>query len=297
MAQHITVVDYDPAWPTRFAAERALLAPIFGDEALAIWHIGSTAVPGLAAKPIIDIMVVVRDMAAVDALAPQFAAVGYEYLGEFGLPRRRYLRKGGDERTHQIHIFGLESEAQIVRHLALRDYLRGHDTTAYAQLKRQLAQRYPYDIEGYCDGKDALVKELEQQALAWYDPIWLRLYLKAREVQRPRCIGSYVEAGQVAAALESDHGAIFCGVCLDTACSLGMCAERNAIGTMLTAGSSTVKRLVVVMPDGRLGLPCGACCELLLQLGAGAAELLLETEPVRTTTISALLPQWWGERR
>lgn len=57
MAQHITVVDYDPSWPTRFAAERALLAPIFGDEALAIWHIGSTAVPGLAAKPIIDIMV------------------------------------------------------------------------------------------------------------------------------------------------------------------------------------------------------------------------------------------------
>lgn len=235
-------------------------------------------------------------MAAVDALAPQFAAVGYEYLGEFGLPRRRYLRKGGDERTHQIHIFGLESEAQIVRHLALRDYLRGHDTTAYAQLKRQLAQRFPYDIEGYCDGKDALVKELEQQALAWYDQIWLRLYLKAREVQRPRCIGSYVEAGQVAAALESDHGAIFCGVCLDTACSLGLCAERNAIGTMLTAGSSAVQRLVVVMPDGRLGLPCGACCELLLQLGAGAAELLLETELVRTT-ISALLPQWWGEHR
>ena len=162
--QHITVVDYNPAWPELFAAERDLIAPVLGDHLLECYHIGSTAVPGLAAKPIIDLMVVVRDVALVDALAAQFEALGYEYLGEFGMAGRRYLRKGGAERTHQIHVFDLKSEHHIVRHLALRDYLRAHPAAcaAYAELKRQLAAQFPYDIEGYCEGKDAMVQELER---------------------------------------------------------------------------------------------------------------------------------------
>lgn len=232
--QHVTVVDYNPAWPELFAAERDLIAPVLGDHLLECYHIGSTAVPGLAAKPIIDLMVVVRDVTLVDALAAQFEALGYEYLGEFGMAGRRYLRKGGAERTHQIHVFDLKSEHHIVRHLALRDYLRAHPAAcaAYAELKRKLAAQFPYDIAGYCDGKDALVQELELKALAWYNASWERLYLQARAVQRPRTIGRFVETGQVAAALLTKTGAIFTGVCLDTACSLGMCAERNAIGTM-----------------------------------------------------------------
>ena len=97
---------------------------------------------------------------------------------------RRYLRKGGAERTHQIHVFDLKSEHHIVRHLALRDYLRAHPAAcaAYAELKRQLAAQFPYDIERYCEGKDALVQELERQALAWYDSSWERLYLQAQAV-------------------------------------------------------------------------------------------------------------------
>ena len=294
--QHVTVVDYNPAWPELFAAERDLIAPVLGDHLLECYHIGSTAVPGLAAKPIIDLMVVVRDVALVDALAAQFEAFGYEYLGEFGMAGRRYMRKGGGERTHQIHIFDLKSEHHIVRHLALRDYLRARPAAcaAYAELKRQLAAQFPYDIAGYCDGKDALVQELELKALAWYDASWERLYLQARVVQRPRTIGRLVETGQVAAALLTKTGAIFTGVCLDTACSLGMCAERNAIGSMLTAGESDMTRLVVVMPGGALGLPCGACRELMMQLGADALEILTEREPVQTVTLSALMPQWWG---
>lgn len=209
---------------------------------------------------------------------------------------RRYLRKGGGERTHQIHVFDLKSEHHIVRHLALCDYLRAHPAAcaAYAELKRQLAAQFPYDIERYCEGKDALVQELERQALAWYDSSWERLYLQARAVQNPRTIGAFVEAGQVAAAFLTRSGAIFTGVCLDTACSLGMCAERNAIGSMLTAGESDMTRLVVVMPGGALGLPCGACRELMMQLDANELEILTGREPVQTITLSALMPQWWG---
>ena len=264
--QHVTVVDYNPAWPELFAAERDLIAPVLGEQLLECYHIGSTAVPGLAAKPIIDLMVVVRDVALVDALAAQFESLGYEYMGEFGIAGRRYLRKGGGERTHQIHVFDLKSELHIVRHLALRDYLRAHPAAcaAYAELKRKLAAQFPW------------------------------LYLQARAVQNPRTIGAFVEAGQVAAAFLTRSGAIFTGVCLDTACSLGICAERNAIGSMLTAGESDMTRLVVVMPGDALGLPCGACRELMMQLDANELEILTGREPVQTITLSALMPQWWG---
>ena len=103
--QHITVVPYDPAWPGLYEAEAQAIAGVLGQRLTAIHHIGSTAVPGLAAKPVIDIMPVVRAVTETDECRADFEALGYEYLGEFGIPERRYLRKGGDERTHQMHIF------------------------------------------------------------------------------------------------------------------------------------------------------------------------------------------------
>lgn len=169
MAQHITVVDHNPAWAAQYAAEAEKLRAVLGENCTAIHHIGSTAVPGLMAKPILDIMPVVRDLRAVDRAAEDFRQLGYEYLGEFGIPGRRYLRKGGDERTHQVHIFQADDTANIERHLAVRDYLRTHDEAVrqYGALKARLAQAFPYDIEGYCDGKDAFVQALEKEALAW----------------------------------------------------------------------------------------------------------------------------------
>ena len=106
----------------------------------------------------------------VDVLNGEFVKLGYEYLGEFGIKGRRYLRKGGQERTHQIHIFQMEDDVNISRHLAFRDYLRSHRDVAmeYAALKKDLAARFPYDIDGYCDGKDAFVKRIENLALAEY---------------------------------------------------------------------------------------------------------------------------------
>ena len=95
MPQHIQVVDYDPAWPEKFKKEAERIRWILGDCCCEIYHIGSTSVPGLAAKPIIDIMPVVTDLGKADVLASQFEASGYEYLGEFGIPGRRYLRDSG----------------------------------------------------------------------------------------------------------------------------------------------------------------------------------------------------------
>ena len=169
MAQHIIVVDYDPCWEQQYLAEAKTIRAILGENCTAIFHIGSTAVRGLKAKPIIDIMPVVCSIAAVDEKQGAFEETGYEYLGEFGMAQRRYLRKGGDERTHQVHIFQETDRINIERHLAVRDFLRAHSEIArqYGALKESLARRYPYDIEGYCDGKAAFVKDLEHQALRW----------------------------------------------------------------------------------------------------------------------------------
>ena len=170
MPQHITVLEYDRAWPLKYEKEKEKITAILKENCAGIWHIGSTAVPGLSAKPILDILYAVQSLEAVDALSEDFARIGYEYLGEFGIPGRRYLRKGGDERTHQIHIFQADDQHNIRRHLAVRDYLRSHEAAraAYAELKKKLAQRFPYDIEGYCDGKEEFVRRMEALALDWY---------------------------------------------------------------------------------------------------------------------------------
>lgn len=168
MAQRVIVVDYDPAWPRAFCEEAARIRAILAENCVAIHHIGSTAVPGLAAKPIIDIMPVVRSLERVDLARAAFEDLGYEYMGEFGIPGRRYMRKGGDKRTHQVHIFCQTDVQNIRRHLAFRDHLRScaEDKAAYAALKRALAARFPRDIEGYCDAKAAFVRAIEEKALA-----------------------------------------------------------------------------------------------------------------------------------
>ena len=165
----VRVVQYNPEWPAMFAAGAAQLSAVFGHHLVAIHHIGSTSVPGLKAKPIIDILPVVDDITVVDKLTPEMAALGYEGLGEYGLPGRRYFRKGGDNRTHQVHAYDITSAKEIGRHLAVRDYLRTHPAVAreYGELKELLARQYPEDITGYSNGKDAFVKALEREALEW----------------------------------------------------------------------------------------------------------------------------------
>ena len=166
----VEVVPHNPLWQDAFEAEADLIADILGDNVAAIHHIGSTAIPNIYAKPIIDILVAVGDITQVDDRNLAMESLGYEAMGEFGIPDRRYFRKCNrfGTRTHHVHTFEVGS-VQIERHLAFRDYMRTHtdDARQYSQLKQQLAGRYPQDIEGYMDGKDGFIKDMDKKAAAW----------------------------------------------------------------------------------------------------------------------------------
>lgn len=166
----VEVVEHRPTWQDLFKKEAARIEAILADEMKTVHHIGSTSVPGLRAKPIIDMLVVVKEISKVDLFNESFRKIGYEAMGEYGIPGRRYFRKGAEVRTFQIHIFEESNQKDIIRHLAVRDYLKTHeaDAIAYGELKSRLAKQYPNDIRAYSEGKDAFVKDLEQKALAWY---------------------------------------------------------------------------------------------------------------------------------
>ena len=129
--------------------------------------------------------------------------------------------------------------------------------------------------------------------------IWDTLYERALEVQNGRVISPFVDAGGVAAAILTKSGNIYVGVCIDTCCSLGMCAERNAIANMITNGESKIDKVVAVMGDGRVGSPCGACRELMMQLSPESSkiEILTDQETKTTVTLGELMPDWWGRAR
>jgi len=170
LADRIVVVAYDPAWPAEFEAEAQRIARALGSNVVALHHIGSTAIPGMFAKPILDILLEVDDLAALDRETGALQALGYEAMGEFGIPRRRYFRKSNAAgvRTHHLHAFQV-GDAEIERHLAFRDYLIAHPAAAqaYGALKQELARRFVDDRQAYMDGKDAFVKEQEAKALQW----------------------------------------------------------------------------------------------------------------------------------
>lgn len=165
MSRQVTVVPYQSAWPHQFAEEAEALQRVLGSQAVFIHHIGSTAVPGLDAKPIIDMMPVIRDRETLDHLAQPLARLGYEALGEYGISGRRFFRKGGVQPTHHVHVYHY-ADLAVARHLALRDYLAAFPKEAegYSALKRGLAAHFPRDIAGYVTGKQAFVRALEQRA-------------------------------------------------------------------------------------------------------------------------------------
>ncbi len=128
---------------------------------------------------------------------------------------------------------------------------------------------------------------------------WNELYNIAKEKLNPRVISPFIEAGGVAAAVLTDKGNVYTGVCIDTACTLGMCAERNAIANMITNGENKIVKLICVMEDGSVGSPCGACREYLMQLDrdSGDMEILTDLENESTVKLSDLIPDWWGKSR
>lgn len=128
------------------------------------------------------------------------------------------------------------------------------------------------------------------------EKIWDELYTAAKQVLRPRRISDRMEAGGVAAAVEAGSGRVYVGVCVDAACSLGVCAERNAIFNMITCGESVLRRVIAVDWDGRALPPCGACRELMAELMPEtykSVEIMLDYEAARVVTLGDLTPEWW----
>lgn len=128
------------------------------------------------------------------------------------------------------------------------------------------------------------------------EPIWNELYTAAKAVLKPREVSRLVEAGGVAAAIESASGKIYTGVCVDTACTLGICAERNAIFHMLTCGENAIRRVIAIDRHGNALPPCGACRELMSQLmpdNCRNIEIMLDYDAGKAVTLGQLTPEWW----
>ncbi|MBW3570749.1 MAG: GrpB family protein [Gemmatimonadetes bacterium] len=166
----VEVVPHDPRWRDAFEAEAKHVAAALGENVTAIHHIGSTAIPGIHAKPVVDLLVEVRDLAELDGRSSAMESLGYEVMGEYGIPGRRYFRKDDQEgtRTHNLHAFETGA-AEVERHLAFRDYMIAHpgDAQQYGELKRKLADEHPQSMDGYMDGKDAFIKEMDRRAAEW----------------------------------------------------------------------------------------------------------------------------------
>lgn len=157
------IVAHDPAWAGAYAQEARAIAAAIGESHIELHHIGSTAVPGLPAKPIIDILGIAASFALLDT--SPLAPLGYEDVGAYGIEGRRYFRKSdvAGVRTHHLHIF-LAGALPIAHHLAFRDYLRAHPQRAavYAACKHRFA-----DAPDYQQAKEPLVRQLLAEALSW----------------------------------------------------------------------------------------------------------------------------------
>lgn len=129
--------------------------------------------------------------------------------------------------------------------------------------------------------------------------IWTTLYNAAKKVQKTRAVSPFIEVGGVAAAILSESGKIYTGICIDTASSLGMCAERNAIANMLSNGESKIDKVLAITSDGKIGSPCGACREIMMQLSkdSGNIEIMQDYENRKTIRLKDLMPDWWGYTR
>jgi GrpB-like predicted nucleotidyltransferase (UPF0157 family) len=154
--------EYDPTWAELFESERQLLAGIFGSRAVAIEHVGSTSVPGLSAKPIVDVLIGLRELSLSEEEIDAMRALGYEYLGEHGLPGRLFFRK--EPRTHHVHVVENGGE-HWERQLAFRDVLRSdaEERQRYDAFKRRLAaEGHPRDV--YTELKTPFIREVEARA-------------------------------------------------------------------------------------------------------------------------------------
>ncbi|PGZ99358.1 hypothetical protein COE51_08680 [Bacillus pseudomycoides] len=164
----VEVVSYENHWAEKFQKEAKRLKEAM-PEHVKVHHIGSTSVPGLAAKPIIDMIMEVTNIDKVDSWNDCFVELGYTPKGENGISGRRFFVHGTEEkRSYHLHIYETGNQ-EIMRHLSFRDYMMEHceEAEAYATLKQELAKQFTYDIDQYIEGKDAFVRDREQRAIEW----------------------------------------------------------------------------------------------------------------------------------
>jgi GrpB-like predicted nucleotidyltransferase (UPF0157 family) len=164
MARSVVLVPYDVAWPARFESARAAILQACPVLVPRVEHIGSTSIPGLDAKDIIDVMPGLERFEDGEPCIGSLTAIGYEYRGEFGIPGRHYWVKDDPEtgvRLQNVHMYAIGHD-EWTAHLSFRDYLRAHNDwrDRYASLKRDLAAQFPDDIEAYADAKTEFVKEV-----------------------------------------------------------------------------------------------------------------------------------------
>lgn len=168
--EEIELAPHTPDWEDLFNKEAERISLALEGTLKAIHHIGSTSIPGIVAKPIVDILPVVKDIQTVDRLTPAMEALGYEAKGEFGMPGRRFfMKKKNGKRLFNVHVFE-EGHPDIRRHLLFRDYLRAHpeDARAYSELKKSLVKKSSDDLEQYGWGKDDLIQSIQEKAFLWH---------------------------------------------------------------------------------------------------------------------------------
>jgi GrpB-like predicted nucleotidyltransferase (UPF0157 family) len=174
MTREVRVVPYDSDWPDLYQLELDRIRNILEKEIVAAHHIGSTSIPGMFAKPIIDILLEVKDIERMDDYNNEMIELGYEPRGELGIVGRRYFSREEpkDVRTHHVHSYQSDN-IELVRHLAFRDYMRAHpkDVKVYSELKLVLARRFQWDIDGYINGKHLYMERMEKVALEWYQSL------------------------------------------------------------------------------------------------------------------------------
>jgi GrpB-like predicted nucleotidyltransferase (UPF0157 family) len=168
----VELVPHRAEWAGMAAAEAARLNDALGEVLIAVHHIGSTAIPGIKAKPIIDLIPVVADIERLDAAASRLEALGFDYLGEFGLPGRRYCRRNDaatGKRLVQLHCYA-RGNPEIDRHIAFRDYLRANPSIAlqYEAEKLRAAALHPDNTLDYNAAKNDWIKRTERDALPWW---------------------------------------------------------------------------------------------------------------------------------
>lgn len=165
----VRLSEYNENWRKMFEDETQFLSEVFGDEVIKFEHFGSTSIYGMNAKPIIDMMCLVKDIEKIDRFNDRMHVLGYDVAGDWGIQGRRLFRKGGENRTHHIHVYQYDNP-QIARHLAFRDYLRTHpdEVERYKRYKNELAQKFD-DTAFYSKAKKSFVGEMENRALEWFE--------------------------------------------------------------------------------------------------------------------------------